>query len=144
MNWLQPAAVSRENHMINSDDYSQILQVDAFFIHLMDRRDFDRLGEAWAEDSSYDGRANGRGLHEGLAAVRKYLSTSHQPVHIHTNYDFDSLEENGTIARGRTRFFVVFEDNVMTTGFADDTWKKTPLGWRIYRRVSHVLAKPKS
>jgi len=131
--------------MINSEDYNQILQVDAHFVHLMDRKAWDRLGEAWAEDGGYDGRASGRGLNVGLAAVREYLSTSRQPlVHIHTNYDFDGLEEGGTIARGRCRYLVVWPDHSVSTGYTEDVWKKTPQGWRIYRRVSTPITQATS
>jgi hypothetical protein len=127
--------------VINSDDYIEIVQRDALFVHIMDRHEWDRLGEVWAEDGGYDGRATGRGLTLGLAALREYFSTSRQPLaHVHTNHDFAPLEEAGSVARGRFRWFIVWEDNGVSSGYGEDVWKKTPNGWRLHRRATRQLA----
>jgi hypothetical protein len=34
---------------------------------------------------------------------------------------------------------VVWEDQSVSSGYSEDTWKKTHRGWRIYRRVTKSL-----
>jgi hypothetical protein len=128
--------------VISTDDYIQIQQVDSLYAHVLDRHLWDRLDEVWAEDGGYDGRASGREYAIGIPALRAYLSTSHQPlIHLFTNHAIERVEEDGRVARGRSRWLIVWEDNSIGAGDCDDIWKKTEKGWRLYRRTSHQMTR---
>jgi ketosteroid isomerase-like protein len=127
-----------EDQMTRTDDLVEIGQVAALYGHLIDAKQWDRLGEIYAEDGTYESQRGGAA--EGLAAIRAYLSGNEQPVtHMISNVHVD-LAEGADSATGVAKFFVVRADGDVLAGEYADRWARTPAGWRLAHRRSLVTA----
>jgi ketosteroid isomerase-like protein len=124
--------------MSRTDDLLEIHQVAALYGHVIDAKQWDRLGEIYAEDGTYHGQRGGAA--NGLAAIRGYLSENDQPLtHMISNVHVQ-LDEGADSAAGVAKFVVVRPDGEVLAGAYEDRWSRTPTGWRLQHRRSVVTA----
>lgn len=122
---------------MHGEDLAEIQQVAALYGHVIDRQLWDRMGEVYAPEGTYDGTATGSGVHEGVSAIVDYLSKSRQPVVHHvTNLYIEAFEDGGKRARGCSKWLVMRDDETIASGDYEDQWIKTGDGWRLLRRAS--------
>lgn len=117
-----------------ADELAQIFQVNALYGHVIDRRQWDRIGEVYAQDAIYDSARGG--VLDGIAAIVEYLSSSEQPLAHHVTNIHVELEPGGTRARVIAKFFILRRDGEVGSGDYEDSWVKLEQGWRIWRRKS--------
>lgn len=125
-------------------DLAEINNVAALYGHIIDHKEWDRLGEVYAADGVYDGTATGSRRHEGLDAVVHYLSSTVQPLVHHSTNVYVEIALDGLTATGRAKWFVIRPDMSMASGYYIDAWRKTPDGWRLSERASYRLAGEKA
>jgi len=122
--------------MLNPIDILAIQQVLSLYSHIVDGREWDRLGEVFDEDAVFDASAFGAGVSEGLASLRgRWEQTPPARLHHHTDtlvYEGDS----GGTARALCKGISTFEDGSVSAGSYRDELRRTPSGWRIVRRVA--------
>ena len=119
--------------MTLTDDIIQIHQTAALYAHVIDGRQWDRLGDVYAEDATYDSARVGQLV--GLDKIREYLSTSRQPF-IHTGSNLHVTLEEGADQATAVAKYVVIRDGAIEAGDYTDRWVRTPHGWRIAQRRS--------
>lgn len=118
---------------MDTRDIVEIQQLMAHYGHLVDGREFRRLGEIFSDDGSFDVIAYDAGRHEGLAAVVAFFErASHPPAHHSTNLYV--YEEAGAV-RAWSKYAVPSEGGRMYGGDYRDTLTRTPSGWRIKERL---------
>ena len=119
--------------MLETHDIVAIQQLTARYGHLVDAREFKRLGEIFTADGVFDVTAYQAGRHEGLAALIAFFEgAAHPPAHHATNlYVF----EEGTTVRAWSKYAVPGEGGKMFGGDYRDTLMRTASGWRIRERV---------
>lgn len=119
--------------MLETHDLVAIQQLNAHYGHLVDAREFRRLGEIFSEDGVFDVSAYRAGRHVGLAAVIAFFEgAAHPPAHHATNLYV--YEEDGAV-RARSKFVVPGEGGAMFGGDYADALVRTANGWRIGERV---------
>ena len=119
--------------MLETHDIVAIQQLMAHYGHLVDAREFPRLGEIFADDGAFDVTAYQAGRHEGLAAVIAFFErASHPPAHHSTNlYVFQADGET----RASSKYAVPSEAGRMYGGDYRDRLVRTANGWRIQERI---------
>ena len=119
--------------MLDTHTLVAIQQLMAHYAHLVDAREFRRLGEIFSDDGTFDVTAFRAGRHAGLAAVIAFFEAAdHPPAHHATNlYVF---EQDGTV-HARSKYLVPGEAGRMFGGDYADLLTHTPNGWRIQERI---------
>ncbi len=118
---------------MDTADLVEIQQLMAHYGHLVDAKQWDRLGEIFADDGAFDVVSYRAGRHEGLAAVREFFAkAAHPPAHHATNL---YVYEDGGAVRAQSKFAVPGEAGRMFGGDYRDELVKTSRGWRIRERV---------
>jgi hypothetical protein len=119
--------------MLDTHDIVAIQQLMAHYGHLVDAREFRRLGEIFAEDGSFDVAAYQAGRHAGLSAVIAFFErATHPPAHHSTNlYIYEAAGET----RASSKYAVPSEAGRMLGGDYKDVLVRTTNGWRIKERV---------
>ena len=111
----------------------QIHQTAALYAHVIDRREWGRLADVYAEDGVYDSTRGGKFV--GLEQIKQYLSSSSQPfIHTGSNLVIE-LEPGADEATGVAKY-VVIREGAIEAGDYSDVWVRTPRGWRIRKRTS--------
>jgi ketosteroid isomerase-like protein len=123
---------------MSAEDLESIRNAVALYVHVVDRKDWARLGEVYTPDAVYDGTSYGGARHDGLPAILAHLAKPTQPP-MHTSSDFHiELDEGGLTGRGRGKFVVIRADMSVIAGGYEDVYVKTDAGWRIQYRSSFV------
>ena len=118
---------------MDAGDIVEIQQLMAHYGHLVDAKQWHRLGEIFSDAGVFDVMAYGAGRHAGLAAVRAFFAkATHPPAHHSTNLYV--YEEAGAV-RAWSKYAVPSEGGRMYGGDYKDTLLKTPSGWRIQERI---------
>lgn len=118
---------------MDTRDIVEIQQLMAHYGHLVDSKQWPRLGEIFSDDGIFDVIAYDAGRHEGLRAVIAFFEkASHPPAHHSTNLYV--YEEAGTV-RALCKYAVPSEGGKMFGGDYKDALVKTASGWRIRERV---------
>lgn len=125
---------------MRSDDFVAIQQLQALYVHIIDKKYWDRMGEIYAEDGVFDGSASDFGVHTGPANIAKQLAERARSVHHTSNVFVESSPEDESRAVGYAKFLMVGQDGAVRSGEYDDEYVRTPAGWRFQRRTSRVLA----
>jgi hypothetical protein len=120
-------------------DIVDIHQLMALYTHLLDNREFGRLGEVFADDAEADYSSGGvtRRL-TGLDDIVTFLSDANASSahHISNVYVY---EQDGAVC-ARTKFFVPYtrpqhDPHRWYGGDYEDVLIRTSAGWRIRRRT---------
>jgi hypothetical protein len=119
--------------MLDTHDIVAIQQLMAHYGHLVDAREFRRLGEIFSDDGIFDVAAHQAGRHEGLAGVIAFFErASHPAAHHSTNlYVYEEAGET----RAWSKYAVPSEGGRMYGGDYKDALVHTTNGWRIKERV---------
>jgi hypothetical protein len=77
--------------VLTAEDYMSIHRLISLYGHVIDERQFSRIGELFTADAEYDMRKRGSGVHRGVDAVRKLWAESkrHPLAHHATNVVID-------------------------------------------------------
>jgi len=119
--------------VLDTHDIVAIQQLMAHYGHVVDAREFRRLGEIFSDDGSFDVVAYQAGRHEGLAAVIAFFEhASHPPAHHSTNL---YVHEDAGETRAWSKYAVPSEGGRMYGGDYKDVLVRTTNGWRIKERV---------
>jgi SnoaL-like domain len=126
-----------------TEDRLAIHEVIARHGHLFDAGEFDRLEEIFTFDIRYDVADMGGGVLEGIPAIiaaARALGDQNPLAHHVTNIVVETLAENSASARSKG-FGVMTDGTTGTVTYADDL-VRTPVGWRIRRRVVRLRRRP--
>jgi hypothetical protein len=119
--------------VLDTHDIVAIQQLMAHYGHLVDGKQWLRLGEIFSDDGTFDVTAYQAGRHEGLPAVVAFFErASHPPAHHSTNLYV--YEESGA-TRAWSKYAVPSEGGRMLGGDYKDVLVRTTNGWRIKERV---------
>lgn len=119
--------------MLDTHDLVVIQQLMAHYGHLVDAREFGRLGEIFSDDGVFDVSAHQAGRHEGLAAVIAFFERASHPL-AHHSTNLYVLEDAGRV-RAWSKYAVPSEGGRMFGGDYQDLLVHTPNGWRIRERI---------
>lgn len=118
---------------MDARDIVEIQQLMAHYGHLVDAKQWHRLGEIFSDDGVFDVTAYDAGRHAGLAAVRAFFErATHPPAHHSTNL---YVYEDGGAVRAWSKYAVPGEGGRMFGGDYRDTLVETASGWRIRERI---------
>lgn len=128
--------------LIDERDIARIL---VRFAQVMDNRDWDAMGEVYAEDVRYDyGGGEQQGVDIILSMTRRHLDvcggTQHFIGNISVDVDGDRAVSRSYVQarhQGRDDKAHLFFD---TNGEYTDQWERRAAGWRIVRRDSKWFA----
>ncbi len=119
--------------MLDTHDLVAIQQLMAHYGHLVDAREFRRLGDIFSEDGTFDVAAHRAGRHEGLAAVIAFFERATHPLAHHAT-NLYVYEEAGS-TRALSKYAVPSEAGRMFGGDYQDVLIRTANGWRIQERI---------
>ena len=118
---------------MDTRDIVEIQQLMAHYGHLVDAKQWLRLGEIFSDDGIFDVIAYDAGRHEGLRAVIAFFErANHPPAHHNTNL---YVYEEAGAARALSKYAVPGAGGKMFGGDYKDALVKTPSGWRIRERL---------
>ena len=122
-----------------ADDVLEIHQLLAYYGHVLDDREWDRLDEVFTPDAVLDyTRAGAPAELHGLEEVRAFFREANHPSAHHTTNVV--VTRRGGEVRVRSKFLVPYtrETHVPKRwygGTYDDVAVPTPAGWRLARRT---------
>jgi SnoaL-like domain len=118
---------------MDPSDELEIIRVLNTYAYLVDDGEWDRLDDVFTKDAEQDGTAIGIGVWSGLDAISTGFQGRNHPIAHHmTNI---VVSADGDEARARTKFLTVPAPDSVRTGEYVDNLRRTPAGWRIYRRA---------
>jgi 3-phenylpropionate/cinnamic acid dioxygenase small subunit len=124
--------------VLQAADVVQIQQVFAHYGHLLDDRQWHRLGEVFTADAVADYSRGGTSRQlTGLDEIIRFLSTASASSAHHVS-NVSVFSEDGTV-RAVSKFFVPYtrtehRPHRWYGGVYDDELRRTDAGWRIQRR----------
>jgi SnoaL-like protein len=117
-------------------DIVAIQQLLGLYGHLIDDRDFARLGEVFSKDASFDATRVGAGVHSGLGEIQSWFrdgGTLHPPCH-HTTNVYVWSDGDGT-AQCISKSLTAGPSVGLNSGVYRDELVHTDEGWRIKVRT---------
>lgn len=127
--------------MLTADDHIAIHRLIALYGHIIDERQYSRVGEIFAQDAVYDVRKRDAGLHRGLDAIRALWEAAgerHPLAHHATNVVLDERSD-GTVQVLSKGICVRPDGSVHSTTYRQVA-AATPAGWRL----THLEAEMRS
>lgn len=125
---------------ITAEDWIAIHETIALHGHLVDDREWNRLGEVFADDVVFDMIDYGYGTLRGLQAVQDLVrggipDDANRPLAHHlTNIVIDRRDHRNVWVRSKG--LAIAPDGTVTSGEYKDILQRRPTGWRIiYRKV---------
>lgn len=118
---------------METHDLVEIQQLMAHYGHLVDAKQWPRLGEIFSDDGAFDVIAYDAGRHEGLPAVRAFFERANHPAAHHSTNLF-VFEDSGAV-RAHSKYAVPTPDGRLHGGDYRDKLIKTGAGWRIQERI---------
>lgn len=125
---------------ITVEDRLAIHEVIALHGHVVDDRDWDRLGEVFADDVVFDVTDYGYGTLHGMRAmqdlVRDTRDDAAQPLGHHVTNTV-IVGQDGERVRARSKGLSVAGDGTGGSAVYEDVLRRDAQGWRIsYRKVT--------
>jgi 3-phenylpropionate/cinnamic acid dioxygenase small subunit len=128
---------------ITAEDRLAIHDVIASHGHVVDDRDWDRLGELFTDDVVLDLEDFGYGTLRGLGAMRDLARDGQddkgQPLGHHVT-NIVITGQDGETVRARSKALAVMADGASGTAVYEDTLRQEEQRWRISHRK--VTARP--
>jgi hypothetical protein len=113
------------------NDRIEIQQLVDLYGHIVDERQFWRVGEVFTEDAEYDVRKRSAGLHRGVAEIRRlWEETAQHPLAHHATNIVIEEESEGS-ASVRSKGICVHEDGSVHSTTYRQRAERTGAGWRI-------------
>ena len=122
-------------------DYSAIAQLLARYCHIVDDKQWDRLGDVFADDGSMT-VANMYETHTGLAELRVLYSEKMNHPLAHHSTSVVVLEHQGDTAQVVSKWVTVRADGGAGTGVYRDDLVRTAAGWRVHARLATPAVRP--
>lgn len=125
-------------------DVAAIQQLYGLYGHVMDDRDWDRLGDVFTEDVVFDATALGVPLMDSWAAIIEATETSPATplAHHATNVFVERVD--GDTAAVRAKAIGIYSGGRAFSGDYRDTLVRTEAGWRIRHRLNRPLVRESS
>lgn len=121
-----------------NDDTVEVTRVLSLWGHILDEREWDRLGECLTADAIYDGSVFGLDPVVGLDAITALLRDGeHARAHHTTNIVVS--EGPGDDIRAQSKGLGVMDGGTVVSAAYTDELRRTPDGWRISRRLIHLV-----
>ena len=122
-------------------DVAAIQQLYGLYGHVMDDRDWTRLGDLFTADCVFDATALGVPLMEGHEAIAEATETSPATPLAHhvTNVFIESVD--GDTATVRAKALGIYSKGRAFSGDYRDTLVRAGAGWRISRRVNRPVGR---
>jgi len=118
-------------------DLDDIERLIFLYGHVIDDKEFDRLGEIFAEDGSFAIEGTDIAL-SGLAAIEAFMrSITHPLAHYSTNVLID-LEPRADVATAKVKIFAPRANGTCALGTYHDVVVRTDNGWRFQSRLVKV------
>lgn len=125
--------------MISAQDYSEMCQVSALCMHLVDSKEWGRLNEVFTIDCFYDGTNTlTKATADGVAAIAELWSKLPMGVHGSTDFIVTDIGPDGLTAQSVSKWTSTPDNDHLRTGDYVDEWKRTSDGWRISRRTNSI------
>jgi len=117
--------------MLTVNDRFEIQQLVDLYGHIVDERQFSRIGEVFTEDAQYDVRKRNAGLHRGIAQIRRLWEETpqHPLAHHATNIVIEEGSEGSASVRSKA-ICVHVDGSVHSTTYRQIA-ERTGAGWRI-------------
>jgi hypothetical protein len=128
---------------VSSEDVSEIRQVAALAMHVVDKAEWSRLNEVFTQDATFDGRKTPTGvLLQGLASIEAEWPTRRMGLHFTTDFVVTEAGSDGASASSIAKYMTTLDSDHFATGLFEDRWRKTADGWRIASRTPVPLVAP--
>lgn len=123
--------------MLSTQDLIEIRQLIELYGHVLDEREFSRVGELFTEDALFDVADFGAGVHRGAAAIGALWAApeSKHPLGHHATNLVITEEVEGR-ARVASKGMGVRPDGTVSSVLYRDVLLHTPAGWRIAERIA--------
>jgi hypothetical protein len=128
--------------MLSPHDIFDIQRLIGLYGHIIDEREFSRVGEVFSADALYDVSDFDSGILHGAAAIARLWADAgakHPLGHHATNIVLDE-QPNGTV-RVVSKGMGVRPNGTVSSVVYRDIVGRTPSGWRILERVA-TLRRP--
>jgi hypothetical protein len=124
-------AVPSDLHGLSGEDILAIQSVITKYGFLIDDREFERMGEVFAEDAVVDYSFMAGGRYVGLAEIDRALKTLPNPSvqHMLVSHIIDSASSDEVVTR--TKALIPQRDGSIANIAYHDVLVRTPAGWRI-------------
>jgi len=124
------------------EDRLDLLDLQALYGHILDRREWERLGEIYTEDAVFDATSVGIPVMSGLSSIREALVPLEESgvtlAHHSTNAVL--VEATDTTARMLSKYIAHHLTASVAYGEYEDELVKLREGWRIRRRTARRIA----
>ncbi|MBF4999665.1 nuclear transport factor 2 family protein [Nocardia sp. BSTN01] len=125
--------------MLAPDDHLAIHRLVALYGHVIDERQFSRVGEIFTADAEYDVRNRGAGYHRGIAAIRELWTATgnrHPLAHHGTNVLIEERSDGGVdvLSKG----VCVHPDGTVHSTTYRQVAVRTADGWRLSSLVAEL------
>lgn len=125
----------------STSDIVEVNQILSLWGHLLDKRQWDRFGEVFAEDAFYDCSVFGFASVSGLEAIRTMLGhEGHALAHHSTNVFVQEGPGDGLLAESKGLGLLAGGAAASVT--YSDTLARTPSGWRLTSRILALQPSP--
>jgi hypothetical protein len=128
--------------MLGIADRIAIYELLALYGHILDEKQWSRLGECFVDDAVYDASDFGEGVTHGLAELRQrwLLSTSHPLAHHLTNILV--WEDSEGVVRAQSKAIGIGFKGRAGSAVYHDSMRLTDSGWRISTRTTKMRRPP--
>lgn len=127
--------------MIKVEDHIEITQIINLYGHLIDNREWSRMGEVFVEDLVFDTADFGGGQTKGLAALVEGFSSekANHPLAHHATNIIVWQDPDGTVRAQSKGYGPRPDPNDNRTTTYKDVLRHTPEGWRIAERSVYLM-----
>jgi hypothetical protein len=127
---------------VKLEDRLDLLELQALYGHILDRHEWGRLDEIYADDAVFDATSVGVPAMHGLAEIReKLIPLEESGVTLaHHSTNAVVLEAGETSARMLSKYITHHLTAAVSFGEYEDELVKTADGWRIARRTARRIA----
>ena len=127
--------------MASTDDIVAIQQLIGLYGHVIDERQWDRVGELFTDDVIYDVTDIGRGVWTGAAVVRHHWETGDKHPLAHHATNIVVTDETSDSLQAMSKGIGVGNGGRVGSVTYRYTFRRTVTGWRI-SHMTAVLRRP--